>query len=371
MDMISNILVEKYRKGFRSKIRIWTTAIKRYNLPTYRAAAWSLFLFMVFMHFSVSSANDTIKVLMLESASDRQPSEKAEKIDSLNGKVFINGQSYTGSIEIMEDQDGLYVINSIPFEKYIEGVVAAEVGKDWETEALKAQAVISRTYAAYNRDMNLNRDYHLTSSVLHQVYSGENDDSQVEEAVKGTEGEIIVYEGRPVNAFYHSACSGMTELPEEVWAQSYPYLKSVECNCINSPYDRWQKRFSFDELGNAVGIKGLQHIYISSYTATGRAKILKLLYDDNKEMEIKATDLRRLLGYKELPSTNFSVTAVDSEIVFDGRGYGHGVGLSQWGALEMAREGKTYREILSHYYPGTTINRIKEELHSINLDPEE
>ncbi len=315
-------------------------------------------------------ADDTIKVLMLDSPRDTLPSQQAEQVESLHGKVFFNGLSFSGSFDIMKDQNGLYVINSLPFEKYIEGVVASEVGKDWEIEALKAQAVISRTYAIFNKNLNEERIFHLTSTVLHQAYKGENMDPFITQAVETTKGEILTYEGKPANALYHATCEGKTELPEEVWAESFPYLKSVECNGKNTPYESWRKHFTFEEMGKLLGMKELKDISVTSYTLTGRVKTLRLIFDDSGAgLEIKATELRRLLGYKELPSTDFTITRADTEIIFEGKGYGHGVGLSQWGALTMAREGKNYREILAHYYPGTIIVKGNTNLHSQNLIP--
>jgi len=329
-----------------------------------------MLLSVVFLFNAPVFADDTIKVLMLDSPRKPLPSLQAETVESLNGKVFFNGQSWSGSFEIMKDENGLYVINNLPFEKYIEGVVASEVGKDWENEALKAQAVISRTYAVFNKNLNGEKNFHLTSSVLHQAYKGENVDPLITEAVDSTKGEILTYEGRPANTLYHSTCEGNTELPEEVWAESFPYLKSVECNGKNAPYESWQRRFTFDEINKSLGIAGFSDMSIVSYSATGRVKTLKIIISGTNEnapseTEIRATELRRMLGYKELPSTHFTLTRTDTEIIFDGKGYGHGVGLSQWGALEMAREGKNYREILTHYYPGTAITKDNGEMHSL------
>ena len=313
--------------------------------------------FFLLSHFS--AAEDSIRVLMLKSPYEQLPSEKVENVDRVNGKVFINGQFYKGNLNIIKDKKGLYVINTLLFEKYIEGVVASEINDDWELEALKAQAVISRTYATFYKTLNAGKDFHLTSSILHQLYKGENTDPLVTYAVKVTDGEILTYENFPIKAFYHATCEGKTEVPEEIWEESYPYLMSVNCNSHNAPFESWRKKFSLKEVAKSLGLNKLRDINISTYTATGRVRTVELILggldDAGSAKEIRAIDLRRSLGYEELPSTHFSLSKNGKEIIFSGKGYGHGVGLSQWGALEMAKQGKNYKEILAHYYPGTTL----------------
>lgn len=317
---------------------------------------------LAFLFCGPSAAADSIKVLMLEDPYAALPSGDARMIDQLNGKIFINGQFYAGRLEVMRDSGGLYVINTLPFEDYIEGVLASEIGNTWEEEALKAQAVISRSYAAFYKGRNRDKSYHVTSSILHQIYNGTNTDPLISRAVRETVGEILTFGGQPVKAFFHTACEGKTEVPQEVWQESYPYLQSVDCNDRNAPYDSWQRTFSREEIAAALGEEQMQDMSISSYTVTGRVKTLRVAGKNGngeaQDMDVKATDLRRLLGYKKLPSTSFTLTRKGDDFLFSGKGYGHGVGLSQWGALEMARQGKSYREILAHYYPGTTLQSI-------------
>jgi stage II sporulation protein D len=319
-------------------------------------------LILILLLTQVAKAENTIKVLMLGNPDDPLPSEHAERIASVTGKVFINGQFYSGSLDIIKDEKGLYVINNLPFEKYIEGVVASEIGKDWELEALKAQAIISRTVATHHKIRNAREKFHISSSKLHQLYKGVNTDASITYAVKVTRGEIMTYENHPIKAYFHASCEGKTELPEEIWDKSYPYLKSVNCNSKNAPYESWQRKFSLNEIEKAIGISGFKGMEVSSYTASGRIRTLKI-FTEVSDIEMKATEFRNLMGFNELPSTRFSISKTDKAMIFKGKGYGHGVGLSQWGALEMARQGKRYRTILSHYYPGVTIKHM-EELYS-------
>ena len=299
----------------------------------------------------------TIKVLILDENYSRIPekNEELEKIgDKMKGDLLVSGVHYTGEIEIWKGQNGLYVINEIPFEDYIKSVVLAEVGASWEMEALKAQAVISRTYAVYQKNANGNYYYHLTSSVLHQAYKGNSSDTRIAYAVEKTSGEILTFNNKPIEAFYHSTAGARTELPEEVFGKSYPYLKSVEASCQTSPYWVWERKVPLSEIEKSLNVSGVKDITIKSRTSTGRVKELCIDTDSSQDT-IKATELRRLLGWQKLPSTNFSLVRDGDSIIFEGTGYGHGVGLCQWSSLEMAKKGKSYKEILSFFYPGTEI----------------
>jgi len=315
-----------------------------------------LFIYSFLLLTSLSFADETIKVLLLETPESPIIAKDAERVRNLKGEVFFNGHSYSGSIDVRRDKNGLYFINELPIEDYVEGVVATECGKDWPIEALKAQVVISRTYAIYQKSLNAEKDYHITSTVLHQAYNGENTNKTITQAVRETAGEILTYEGNPIEAFYHSTCVGNTELPEDVWGKTCPYLKSVPCMGENSPYEHWIRRFSLAYLEKVLGLKGIKAVSITSFTSTGRVKTLKFIAED-RELDIKAVDLRKLLGYKELPSTQFSIAMTDGEVICEGSGYGHGVGASQWGMLELARKGKDYREVLKHYYPETILQK--------------
>jgi len=324
---------------------------------------------VLFLLSQFANADDTIKVLMLAHPNDQAPSDNAEHVEDISGKIFIKGKFYEGTLRILKDERGLHVINTIPFDNFVEMEVAAEIEKEWELEALKAQAVISRTYALFHKNHNAGKSYHIASSILHKMYDN-NVDPLVTYAVKATRHEILTYDNYPIKALYHETCEGKTELPEEVWHESYPYLKSVNCNSKNAPYESWQRKFTLNELSKALETGNVINIDITSHTATGRVKTLRLVLDEatsgSSFVEISALEFRNRLGLKELPSTSFTVSKQNNTIFFNGNGNGHGVGLSKWGALEMARQGKNYREILSHYYPGTTIHN-NEKLHHLKF----
>ncbi len=321
-----------------------------------------LILFLVIFSCAVcdAGAEETIRVLIVNEAYPRVPAknETLEKLGSMQGDLLVMGTRYTGNIDIWKGKNGLYIINELPMETYVKDVVAAEVSADWDMEALKAQAVISRTYALFQKRMNGGGLYHIASSVLDQVYKGNSPDERISAAVEQTKGEILTYNGKPIQAFYHSTSNGCTENPEEVFGKSYPYLRSVESNCDISPYSVWERKIKLSEIEEALDMRGIRKITIKSYTSAKRVKELSITGNSGVRV-IRATDFRKALGWSRLPSTNFSLNVDGDSAYFEGKGYGHGVGLCQWCALAMAREGKNYREILAHFYPGTTLQQYE------------
>ena len=329
------------------------------------SARYSLLLFcffcVLFIPLSVHSSESAgtpklIRVLIIpDNAVPPDKDAPLSLLGKMNGDLLVNGVRYSGHIEVWKGPKGLYVINELPLEDYVESVVASEIGPNWDAEAVKAQAVISRTYAVFRKDSNRGLKFDLTSSVLSQVYNGDNQRADVRDAVRDTAGEILTYNGKPIEAFYHSTCGGKTEDPKEVFGKSYPYLKSVKCDDELSPYWEWERKITLGDIEKALGLKAIKDISISSRTSTGRAKELAVKSECGRTF-VRATDLRKLLGWSVLPSTNFTVRINGGFATFDGKGYGHGVGLCQWGALQMAREGKTYGKILLFFYPGTRIS---------------
>lgn len=267
---------------------------------------------------------------------------------------MLGYSAYLGKLSIWKGKGGLYLVNALPLEDYVKGVVLAETARGWTQEALKAQAVIVRTYVLSSVSSARRPEYHVTSSVLHQVYKGLNSDLGVEHAVNSTMGEVLTYKGKLIVAYYHSTSVGRTELPENVFGKAYPYLRSVEASGRLSPSAFWNKHVPLREVESASGAKGLTGIKVGTRTDTGRVDEVILVTNDG-ERKMKAKDLRKLLGWTRLPSTDFSVYVENDEAVFDGMGWGHGVGLCMWTALEMALDGKSYKEILAHFYPGSEI----------------
>jgi stage II sporulation protein D len=279
--------------------------------------------------------------------------------------IQVNGKSYRGRIELRKKKNGLLlVINDLDLEEYLQGVIAAEIPYDWEIEALKAQAVAARSYALYQKRTAGKRPYHILATVDGQVYSGRSGErARAVQAVRETEGIIITYGGEVIPAFYHASCGGHTENALELWGIDAPYLRGVDCDCQEiSKYGLWEKRLSAATVAVALGrqgyqLKGIRNVEIDGITAAGRVKQVAIRYAGGIAA-VPAETLRAAIGYSAIPSVFFEITMAGNEIIISGRGLGHGVGLCQWGAKEMALQGRDYKAILSHYYPGTTLMRI-------------
>ena len=292
----------------------------------------------------------------------REKSPEAVRINASGSVVNINEFALTGMIDIRKNKKGSYqVINELGLEDYVRAVVGEEMSSRWPLEALKAQAVIARTYALYRKSKSASSLYDLSATVDSQMFTGDAKDKQgPAAAARDTADEVLTYGGDVIETVYHSACGGETEKAKDVWDRDYPYLESQDCSCgKESPYARWEKAFAVKEVERALAAggypaSGTSRIRILDRSGTGRVKMVKV-NTAYGSINIKGIDFRRLMGYSKLPSTAFEVRKEDSRFIFSGKGSGHGVGLCQWGAKVMADEGKGYREILEHYYPGTVL----------------
>jgi stage II sporulation protein D len=284
------------------------------------------------------------------------------RVQARKGPIVVNGKAYRGTIEVKRKKNGhILVINALDLEDYLKGVVAAEVPSDWEMEALKAQSVAARTYAMYQKRNAGRRPYHILATVDSQMYLGKSSERErTTRALQETIGQVVLYRGAVIQAFYHSSCGGHTEDALLLWGIDAPYLKGVDCDCqLISKYGLWEKRFSRAAVVSALRREGfpvgdISGIAIADLTPAGRVRSVVIRHAAGAT-SIPADMLRSALGNSQVPSIFFEPELLDGEVVFSGRGLGHGVGLCQWGVKELARRGQGYRAILQHYYPGTTI----------------
>jgi stage II sporulation protein D len=278
--------------------------------------------------------------------------------------VLVNGKGYRNGVEIQVAEKGLVVINELGLEDYLAGIINCEISSQWSMEAVKAQAVVARSYAVFQREARKNLPYHLESTVLDQVYGGcDLEDSRAVRGVRETAGEMLMYDGKVIQAFFHSSCGGHTEAAENVWSFGMPYLRGVDCKyCLTSPSVEWVLTIPLDKLESILrnggyAVAGLRGIIPLSRNKSGRIESLSIVFE-NGSVNLSAVDFRKMVGYSVIKSTNFDVRISGENAIFSGRGYGHGVGLCQWGAKKRAEDGFNYREILSYYYPGTTLKKI-------------
>ena len=254
----------------------------------------------------------------------------------------------------------------LTLEEYIQGVVAAEMPASFEPEALKAQAVSARTYTL--RKLIDGRKYALNADLSDNIYECQAYISWVEfgdrhprdkeqwqkkimQACNETRGEIMLYQGEPIDALYHSTCGGRTESALESWGKDIPYLHSTTCNyCRHSKYYESIQVFSSGELQKLTGVSNAEAIKILTKTPSGRSKKLQL--DDRL---ISAEEFRRIL---QLPSTWLSLKKQKNNLLIISKGYGHGLGMCQYGANGMATQGNNYHEILGKYYKDIDFYRM-------------
>jgi stage II sporulation protein D len=309
--------------------------------------------------------------------------------------LIFEGVPYRGEIEIFSSAPGsLTVVNVLDLEAYHRGVVPGEIGARpvEELEAVKAQAVAARTYAVASGGRRGRGGFDVLATVEDQVYRGADvEDPLCDRAVLETAGEFLAWDGQPIHAYFHSTCGGRTEAREEVWElPRVPYLTQVwdspeedrftDPFCGGAPYFIWSERWTGDEIERLVrdqlpstastpvrGTTGeVRDIRITVRTPSGRVRWLEVETDAGTYRVFGDRVrwlLRRPAGGGILRSAWFDLDVGHrggrvSEVVASGRGYGHGVGLCQHGAMEMARRGYTYAQILAHYYPGATLARL-------------
>lgn len=286
------------------------------------------------------------------------------KIESKEPSIKVNGKRYRGKIDIVKDNSTLILINELKLEDYLVGLINQEISSKWPMESVKAQAVVARTYALYQKKNRKYPTYDLESTVTSQVYSGvDSEDELARQAVKETEGEAAYYNGEMIQALYHSSCGGKTEDALEVWGKEIPYLKSIkDPHCTEAPNYFWQYVIDLNVLRDRLrrfntGIGKIESVSILKRSSSGRVTRISIRHSKGSFV-LEGKDFREALGFENLRSTDFTIKIKGDSVYLAGSGGGHGVGMCQWGAKGMAEEGKSYKDILEWYYPGVTIKRM-------------
>jgi stage II sporulation protein D len=304
------------------------------------------------------------------------------------GPLTVGGRRYRGELVVVPASKGVLVVNRVGLEDYLRGVVPLEIGNRPASEraALEAQAVAARSFTHSQLRDARGEPFDVTAGVMDQVYGGvDAERATCDEAVRATAGMVLLYGGRRVSAPYHSTCGGSTAEPGEVWrATPEPHLKRVSDRrpgggsyCDASPRFAWTRTFERDELRRLLdrylgsyatvpsgGVGEVVELRVDETTPSGRAGILDLR-TTRGDFRLRGNDIRFVLrerGGEILNSTYFTVRRPPVRrgesppvATLEGNGYGHGVGMCQWGAIGRARSGFDFRDILQTYYPGTSV----------------
>lgn len=277
-------------------------------------------------------------------------------------KLHVAIRPYRGILEVRRTPAGrITVINEVDLEEYLYGVLKMEVDPRWPADALKAQAVAARTLALYSLNRFSSEGYDVRATTESQVYGGVlAEDPRTSAAVDATRGQVLTYDGRPIFAAYHSDSGGYTESSELVWGGRYAYLRSV-----TDPYSAaqpWTLRIELSTLEDRLrragrGVAGITAVDVVEVTPSGRAAFVRI-GGAQGTLILRGTELRSLIGAETMKSTLFTARVNPDEqpsVEFNGRGSGHGVGMSQWGARGQALLGRSYLDILRFYYTGVSI----------------
>ena len=329
---------------------------------------------------------------------DGSPAERHLGISAVNVTenhfVMANGRRYRGRLDVVRDPSGLTLMNRVPLESYLAGVLGGEMGvrRADERAAMLAQAVVSRSFALNNRGRWEAQGFDAWADIRDQVYNGvAGETPDVWEAVRRTTGQALTYNGEIIDAYFHSTCGSSTAGVEEVFetAKARPYLRPVSdasgggrYYCEISPRFRWREEWdgaklrgilsrtlpAVMSLGGAGGGGGLQRItdvQVSRTSASGRVAELRIVFEHG-DLRVRGPDVRAVLRPEPdrlLGSAAFHLQVVKdggrlTRLVAAGAGWGHGVGLCQWGAVGRARAGEDYGKILATYFPGTKLERL-------------
>ena len=309
---------------------------------------------------------------------DVYPSKRLTIEPSRDASIIIDQRAFRGQVTFIRTPDNhITVINDINVEDYIKGVLYHEVSNKWPMEALKAQAVAARTYALYSIN-SADKPYDMTNDIYSQVYGGRDSERyRTDLAVDYTRGQVLTYNNKIIPAYFHATCGGMTEDARELWnLPDLPPLRGVPCPfCQNSPHFHWKKNFRLRDIQDALNLHGykvgsIKDISIVDRDRSDRIEHLKITQKNGQELIIKGKDFRDLMGPNVLMSNNYEIAPQGYYVDFIGKGWGHGVGLCQWGALGMAQQQFNYRQILAYYYPQSVLMNYHELLPSkllINL----
>jgi stage II sporulation protein D len=295
----------------------------------------------------------------------RRTELRALRFEAHRGPFRVGVREYIGALEVSRQPQGLLLVNELPMEEYVGGTVRGEASDRWPAEALRALAVVARTYAVYQQGRGAGKAFHMVAGNQDQNFAGwVVEGSPAREAARATAGQVLTWEGRVFATFYHSDSGGFTEAARHVFSGEVPPILGVRDEfSMESPNYTWTMTISLAAIGERLRRGGLDVGQVSGVTILERSpsfRVARLAVEHSRGTStLRGADFRRLIGYDALKSTLFVPTPQNGAVRFEGRGWGHGVGLSQFGAKGMADRGYTYPQILEHYYPGTALATLR------------
>jgi len=296
------------------------------------------------------------------------PSKRLIIEPARDASIIIDGRPFRGEVTFIRTPNNrITAVNNINVEDYIKGVLYHEVSHHWPMEALKAQAVAARTYALYSINP-ASKPYDVTNDIYSQVYGGRDSERyRTDLAVDYTRGQVLTYNNKIIPAYFHATCGGMTEDARELWnVQDIPPLRGVPCGfCKDSPHFHWKRNFRLRDIQNALNLHGyksgsIKAIAIVDRDRSDRIDHLKITQKNGQELILKGKEFRDLMGPNVIDSNNYEIVMRGYFVDIIGKGWGHGVGMCQWGALGMARQQFNYQQILAYYYPQSVLMNYHE-----------
>ncbi len=285
--------------------------------------------------------------------------------DAAGARIDVNGVGLLGEVEVAATDRTLYAVDRVDLETYVASVVGSEMPPSWPMQALEAQAIAARTYALVRARTTRNQPFDVGAGVLSQVYRGAASlDRRSIAAARATRGEVLTFRGSLAQTYYFSSCTGRTESARAAFGVSIPYLVPTSCRGGGrAPTAHWTKRIALAELSRqlrsaqVIGDR-LREISVVARTRTGRIARVKLVTRDGAR-NVSGAELRRLIGYQALPSLDARIVRRGRDLVFEGSGSGHAVGLCQWCARGRALAGESAAQILAQAYPGTRLTELR------------
>jgi len=286
------------------------------------------------------------------------------RITTESTTLTVDHRRYRGDVTVTAISGRLDVVNSIPLEQYLYGVIPKEMSHKWDKEALMAQAVAARTYVLYVKNKNSDKPYDVEATTASQVYGGYDAETYASNlAVDATRGQVMIYNGNLIIAYFHANSGGYTEDAKNVWSADIPYLRGIPDRYSERiPGGSWKCFLSYEDVRNrlnrhGLGIGRIRRLEPAGISRSGRTLKMKVVSDQGT-YALKSNNFRIKVGETKLKSTRFRIQPNRHGVLIRGKGYGHGVGMSQWGANRMAQSGFKYQDILKHYYRGVRIVQL-------------